>query len=103
MVKRLRVLWTEYNWAKAFTVGAKLNRIDDYKGHFVFIKTNGYWPMKHMVDPAKDAFDCVACHSRHSRLNALNDFYLLGRDTNFWIELFGFISVVRGVIGHYVT
>ncbi len=92
-------LWTELNWAKALAAGAKLNHLDAYKGHFAFIKTNGYWPIKHMVAPAKDAVRCVECHSKDSRLKGLNDFYLLGRDSNFWIELFGFIAVLGGLLG----
>ena len=92
-------LWTEYDWQKALDAGAKHNKLDDYSGQFDFIETNGYWPIKHMVAPAKDAVKCVACHAKESRLDGLNDFYLIGRDANFWVELFGLLAVVGGLFG----
>jgi len=95
-------LWAEYNWAKALQAGSELNHLD-YSGEFDFIETNGYWPIKHMVAPADDAVKCVACHSRDSRLAGLNDFYLIGRDSNFWVELFGLLAIfggLSGVMGH---
>jgi hypothetical protein len=52
-----------------------------------------------MVAPAEDAVQCVACHARDSRLTGLNDFYLIGRDSHFWIELFGLLAVVGGLLG----
>lgn len=102
-------LWSDYDWAKALAAGAKNNEVG-FSGEFDFIKTNGFWPIKHMVAPAEDAVKCVACHSRESRLAGLNDFYLLGRDSNNWVELFGLLAVVGGlggVVGHgalrYIT
>lgn len=92
-------LWTEFDWEKALKAGAEINKLDEYKGNFDFIETNGFWPIKHMVAPAKDAVDCVACHSRESRLEGLNDFYLIGRDSNYWVELFGLFAVVGGLFG----
>jgi octaheme c-type cytochrome (tetrathionate reductase family) len=91
-------LWTEYDWQKALTAGAKLNKVE-FSGEFDFIETNGFWPIKHMVAPAEDAVQCVACHARDSRLTGLNDFYLIGRDSHFWIELFGLLAVVGGLLG----
>ena len=92
-------LWTEYDWPKALQAGADINELDEYKGNFNFIETNGYWPIKHMVAPSEDAVECVACHSRESRLAGLNDFYLIGRDSNPWVELFAVFAVFGGLFG----
>ncbi len=91
-------LWTEYDWEKALTAGAQLNEVE-FSGHFDFIETNGFWPIKHMVAPAEEAVDCHSCHSRDSRLAGLNDFYLIGRDSNFWVELFALFAVIGGLLG----
>ncbi|WP_375750170.1 tetrathionate reductase family octaheme c-type cytochrome [Vibrio sp. HN007] len=95
-------LWTELDWAKALDAGAKLNHID-YSGKYDFIETNGYWPIKHMVAPAKDTVKCGQCHSRQSRLEGLNDFYLVGRDSYTIVEVIGALmifGVLAGVVVH---
>ena len=97
--KETGALWSAYDWTKALDAGSKLNGMDDYSGEFDFIETNGYWPIKHMVAPSEDAVKCNACHARESRLEGLNDFYLIGRDSNFWIELFGLFAIVGGLLG----
>ncbi len=89
-------LWTELDWAKALTAGAKLNEVE-FSGQFDFIETNGYWPIKHMVAPADQAVACEACHSRESRLKGLNGFYLVGRDRYAFVELLGIIMIFGAV------
>jgi hypothetical protein len=91
-------LWTELDWEKALVAGAKLNHVE-FSGQYDFIETNGYWPIKHMVAPADQAVKCSACHSRESRLNGLNDFYLVGRDSYTLVEIFGAIAIWGGLAG----
>lgn len=91
-------LWTEYDWDKALTAGAKINEVE-FSGNYGFIETNGYWPIKHMVAPADKAVDCVSCHSKNSRLKGLNDFYLIGRDSNVFVEWFGILAIFGGLAG----
>lgn len=91
-------LWTELDWDKALAAGAKLNHVE-FSGNYDFIETNGYWPIKHMVAPADQAVKCSECHSKDSRLNGLNDFYLVGRDSNTWVEYFGAIAIWGGLAG----
>jgi octaheme c-type cytochrome (tetrathionate reductase family) len=91
-------LWTELDWDKALTAGAKLNEIE-FSGNYGFIETNGYWPIKHMVAPAKDSVACKACHSQQSRLNGLNDFYLVGRDRYSVVEWLGALMIFGGIGG----
>ncbi|WP_220721050.1 tetrathionate reductase family octaheme c-type cytochrome [Agarivorans litoreus] len=90
--------WTELNWEKALIAGAKLNNLE-FSGSYNFIETNGYWPIKHMVAPANESLSCVACHSKNSRLNGLTDFYLVGRDSNRFVECFGALAIWGGLVG----
>ncbi|MFC1235779.1 tetrathionate reductase family octaheme c-type cytochrome [Vibrio sp. F74] len=91
-------LWTTLDWGKALEAGAKLNHVE-FSGNYDFVETNGYWPIKHMVAPADQAVKCSACHSNESRLNGLNDFYLVGRDSNTLVEWFGAIAIWGGLAG----
>ena len=84
--------WTEYDWQKALTAGAELNEVE-FSGQYDFIETNGYWPIKHMVAPKEQSLACESCHSKQSRLNGLDDFYLVGRDSNDYVEYFGWIAI----------
>lgn len=91
-------LWTELDWDKALKAGAELNQVE-FSGHYDFVETNGYWPIKHMVAQAKDAVSCGACHSQQSRLTGLNDFYLVGRDRYSIVEWLGALLVFGGLGG----
>ncbi|WP_019615195.1 tetrathionate reductase family octaheme c-type cytochrome [Psychromonas ossibalaenae] len=84
--------WTEFDWPKALTAGARLNDVE-FSGQYDFIETNGYWPIKHMVAPKEQALECEACHGRPSRLQGLNDFYLVGRDRYNLVEWFGVLAI----------
>ncbi len=91
-------LWSDYDWDAALTKGAELNELP-FSGKYDFIETNGYWPIKHMVAPKDKTLKCTQCHSKDSRLNGLNDFYLLGRDANPWVEKLGLLMVIGGLLG----
>ena len=91
-------LWSDFDWKAALAQGAKNNEVP-FSGEFDFIESNGYWPIKHMVAPQEQALSCESCHSRQSRLAGLNDFYLLGRDRNIWVEAFGLIAIIGGLAG----
>lgn len=93
--------WTEYDWNKALAAGARLNGVA-FSGQYDFIETNGYWPIKHMVAPKEQAVACEACHSRDSRLAGLNDFYLVGRDSNSIVESFGMIAIWGGLAAVFI-
>lgn len=90
--------WVDYDWPKALTKGAELNNVE-FSGNYDFIETNGYWPIKHMVAPAEKAVACESCHSRESRLEGLNDFYLVGRDSNTVVEYYGAFAIFGGLGG----
>jgi hypothetical protein len=52
------------------------------------------WPVNHMVAPKEQAVACAECHTREgSRLAALTDIYLPGRDANRWVDGLGRLSI----------
>ncbi|MGL1957510.1 MAG: multiheme c-type cytochrome [Colwellia sp.] len=96
-------LWSDFDWAVALENGAKLNEIEDYKGNFDFVRTDMYWPIKHMVAPSEEALECTECHARNGRLAKVDDFYLVGRDSYPFVDLFGLLALCGGlllVVGH---
>jgi len=90
--------WADFDWATALSTAAKNNDME-YSGEYGFVQTNGYWPIKHMVAPADKALQCEACHSRDGRLAEVDDFYLIGRDSNILVEGFGLLAIVGGLLG----
>jgi hypothetical protein len=75
-----------------------------YSGNYEFVNTEMYWPINHMVAPKDEALSCEECHTREeSRLAALDDFYMPGRDSNATLDLGGrllIIAAMTGVILH---
>ncbi len=74
----------------------------DYSGEYGFIETKMYWPLAHMVAPKEDSVSCDGCHSKDGRLANLTDFYLPGRDSNYWLDLIGWLAVI-GTFGGVLT
>ncbi|MCB1142959.1 MAG: tetrathionate reductase family octaheme c-type cytochrome [Leptospiraceae bacterium] len=60
--------WKEFNWLKAIQLGSELNKVD-FSGDYGFAKSIMYWPLSHMVSPAKDSLGCNDCHGNSSRMN----------------------------------
>ncbi|NTV08490.1 MAG: cytochrome C, partial [Chlorobium limicola] len=58
-----------------------------------------YWPISHMVSPKEKSLSCRECHSRSGRLQSLSGFYLMGRDTNPFVEYFGLLAISGSLIG----
>jgi len=55
--------WKTFDWNAAAELG--MASIDlPYSGEYGFIETEMYWPINHMVAPAKDALRCTECHTR---------------------------------------
>jgi octaheme c-type cytochrome (tetrathionate reductase family) len=57
--------WTEFNWDKAFQLGAVASKIA-YSGKVGFAETEMYWPLSHMVAPKEKALACTDCHGQGS-------------------------------------
>ena len=58
--------WMTFDWDKASRLG--MESIDlAYSGEYGFVETEMYWPINHMVAPAKDALKCTACHYKKDK------------------------------------
>jgi len=70
-----------------------------YSGQYSFINTEMYWPLNHMVSPTSEALKCIDCHSRDSRLAALDNFYMPGRDYSNILDFLGKLLIVLAIGG----
>ena len=91
-------LWADFDWEKSIETGMDYAGYP-YSGHYGFVNSRSYWPLNHMVSQSKDALSCTECHSSHSRLAGLNDFYLPGRDVNTLLDWAGKLFVLFSIIG----
>lgn len=53
--------WKHFDWNEALKVGSEKAGID-YSGEYVFVKTEMYWKINHMVAPKEKALQCYDCH-----------------------------------------
>ena len=56
------------NWQKAAAAGMAYVGAP-FSGKVDFIATESYWPITHMVAPAKNALSCQDCHGKDGRMN----------------------------------
>jgi len=54
--------WSTFNWNSASELGMQSINVP-YSGEYAFIETEMFWPINHMVAPAKDALKCADCHN----------------------------------------
>ena len=91
--------WKDFDWNKAAAAGMKTIGMP-YSGKYGFVKTEMYWPVNHMVSPKEASLSCSECHNRtNSRLAALTDFYLPGRDGHDLLDEIGKITILLAVVG----
>ncbi|MDP4175963.1 MAG: tetrathionate reductase family octaheme c-type cytochrome [Bacteroidota bacterium] len=91
--------WKDFDWLKASEVGMKDVNLP-FSGKLSFIRTEMYWPVNHMVATKENTVKCGECHTReNSRLAALNDFYMPGRDYSAAIEILGIILIWATLLG----
>jgi octaheme c-type cytochrome (tetrathionate reductase family) len=96
--------WGNYNFDRAIQVGMKENG-KPYSGQYGFIETYSFWPTTHMVAPKEQALKCSECHSTNGRLANLGGFYMPGRDSFKWVDLFGLLIIagaLAGVVLHVI-
>jgi octaheme c-type cytochrome (tetrathionate reductase family) len=53
--------WNTFDWNEASALGMSASNVP-YSGEFGFVETEMYWPINHMVAPAKRALKCADCH-----------------------------------------
>jgi len=94
--------WTNYDWGKAVEAGMAAAGAE-YSGAFGFVDTHMYWPITHMVAPAKDAVGCAECHAEEGRMVGLAGVYMPGSDPFSPVGMLGKLMVLAtllGVVGH---
>jgi octaheme c-type cytochrome (tetrathionate reductase family) len=90
--------WTNFDWAKSIKAGMKAAH-QPYSGQFDFVDTYMYWPITHMVAPAKDAVDCQDCHAQDGRMQNLAGVFLPGTNPNGPVGLLGKLLVLAALAG----
>lgn len=96
--------WTNFDWGRAIEAGMTAAGVD-YSGEFGFVDTHMYWPITHMVAPAKNAVKCGECHADEGRMQGLAGVFLPGSDSMSWVGLLGRLMVLAtlaGVLLHIV-
>lgn len=60
--------WTTFDWPSALQLGSDITGLD-YSGNYGFTETRMYWPVTHMVTPAREALSCDHCHGPSGRMD----------------------------------
>ena len=89
--------WKSFDWNKSLAVGMK-ERGFEYSGEYDFVETEYYWPVTHMVAPAKNALACDSCHSKNGRLQNLAGVYIPGQNRYPWLDIIG-VLILIGSLG----
>ncbi len=86
--------WQDFDWKKASELGMKEVGLP-FSGQVSFIRTEMNWPINHQVSSTELSVKCNECHTREdSRLAALTDFYMPGRDYSNLFDTIGYITIV---------
>ena len=91
--------WVDFDWQRASQKGMDYVGLP-YSGEYDFVETEMYWPLNHQVSPKEQSLKCIDCHVRQGgRLEALDDFYLPGRDHKAGVEIIGILLIIFSLIG----
>lgn len=60
--------WVDFDWPTALRLGAEITGLD-YSGEYGFTRTDMWWPITHMVQPAEKALQCNDCHGDGGRFD----------------------------------
>lgn len=91
--------WKDFKWGIAAAEGMKAVNLP-FSEKYTFVETEMTWPVNHMVSPKSKSVACVECHTRNdSRLAALKDFYMPGRDVQPLVELLGAGAIYLSLVG----
>ena len=93
--------WKSFDWDKALRAGLR-ERGYEYSGEHGFIETEYYWPITHMVAPAKNSLSCESCHSENGRLQNLAGIYVPGQSNFRWLDMLG-ILILIGSLGAVIV
>ncbi len=91
--------WTTFDMDEAIAVGQKAIGLD-FSGEFDYVETTYAFPITHMVAPKENALACTECHTNsNSRLAAITNVYLPGRDQSKLFDTLGWLSVLGALVG----
>ena len=90
--------WKNLVWDKAIATGMT-SAGKPFSGQVGFVKTEMYWPVKHMVAPKEKSVSCVECHSRDGRLAGVTGVYIPGRDRNPLVDTLGWALAGLALVG----
>jgi octaheme c-type cytochrome (tetrathionate reductase family) len=90
--------WANFDWQKAIKTGMQTAG-RPFSGEVDFIRTQMMWPITHMVAPAEKALACADCHTKDGRLEGIEGVYMPGRDSNRWLDMFGWTLALLALIG----
>lgn len=90
--------WKNFDWHKASEAGMEKVGLE-FSGKYDFAETEMSWPINHMVAPMNESLQCADCHTQNSRIAALNDFYLIGRNRNRTLDYLGIAIILFSVAG----
>jgi len=97
-----KAYWKDLDWTAAIDSGMKYIGMD-WSGEHSFIETEMVWLLNHMVSPKEESLKCNDCHSRdNSRIAAITDVYLPGRDYNPTVDFFGTAIIVLTFFGVFI-
>lgn len=94
--------WMDFDWDASLKKGSEFTGVP-FSGEYGFADTRSFWVIKHMVAPEEQSVSCKECHSRNGRLDKLEGFYLVGRDSSRFLDILGALMIfgaLFGVIGH---
>lgn len=92
-------LWIDLDWEASLKGGMEYLGME-YSGRHDFVETEMFLTVSHMVSPADQALQCADCHTReNSRLAALTDFYMPGRDHNATLDSLGRLIILLSLLG----
>ena len=94
--------WKNLVWDKAVATGMQSAGLP-FSGQVGFVKTEMYWPVKHMVAPKEKSVKCRECHTRDGLLAGVSGVYIPGRDRSTLVDTLGWslagLTLV-GSLGH---
>ncbi|MBN1985962.1 MAG: cytochrome C, partial [Prolixibacteraceae bacterium] len=90
--------WKNFDWHKASEAGMEKAGLE-FSGKYDFAETEMSWPINHMVAPMNESLQCADCHAQNSRIAALNDFYLIGRNRNRTLDYLGIAIILFSIAG----
>ncbi len=90
--------WKNFDWQKAIKAGQEYMGLP-YSDEYTFVETVYYYPITHMVAPKDNTVACASCHSQDSLLKNIDGVWIPGRDSEGFIDTFGWILVFGSLAG----